>query len=91
MNLNLIEKRAKILINKINYILSLGESSEALVARKDIESKLRLDTKILCCEFGNQAIIDFLLENPKLPRCRKTLEKVLDTVPLRRHPIGPKA
>lgn len=89
MNLNLIEKRSRALLSKIDALISLGVSGDALVIQIRDGGDLILDTKILCHEFGNKAILEIIeARNADLHDCRKALEKVLDTVPLRKHSDG---
>ncbi|MDE5886476.1 MAG: hypothetical protein K2H46_02690 [Muribaculaceae bacterium] len=85
MNLNLIEERSRDLLGKINTLIALGESLDALAVQEREERDVILDTKILCYEFGNKAIIEIIeARNADLLDCRKALEKVLDTVPFRK-------
>lgn len=89
MNLNLIEKRSRALLSKIDALISLGESGDALLVQGRDGEDVILDARILCYEFGNQAIIEIIeARNVDLPGCRKALEKVLDTVPVRRPSDG---
>ncbi len=84
MNLNLIEERAKALKNEVSKMMDRGSSMEVLIKYQEESTELILDTKILCEEFGNQAIINTLGRDAGLSQCRKALEKILDTVPFRR-------
>lgn len=87
MNLSLIEERCHTLLSKINTLIALGVSSDALIVQEREGSDVILDAKILCYEFGNKAIIEIIeARNANLLDCRKALEKVLDTVPLRKLP-----
>lgn len=89
MNLNLIEERCHTLLSKIDALLALGKSLDALVVQEKDGMDVICDSRILCYEFGNKAIIELIeARNANLLDCRKALGKVLDTVPLRRPSDG---
>ncbi len=78
------------LIKRIDAAISLGESTDAILAIKRIDPDLVLDCRLFIHELGNlplwQEVED--VRNVSLPRLRSLLEKVPDIVALRKHIDG---
>ena len=77
--MNKFVEASNALIARIDNAIALGEYPECANLIVSSDEDIFLDTKTLCHEFGNHAIVEILGKIPNLAQCRKSLEKIRDT------------